>query len=202
MSHPRRNASRRSAGTELAKWLVRRTARVLEWLTAARWHAVVASAGIGAALGATVLGVYGGVEYLLVQGWPVEQARIVASVDTGTTESCGKSSAEVYRETWESANPPVSLPARFLWKEGCGAATPGEVLPVVRVVQKDGFVHVWVNPTTSGSAVARLTGIGALSGIALALLLLAVGGLPWRAQGRHHTPPTPARRGNPTLTRR
>lgn len=118
-----------------------------------------------------------------VRGWPAESARAERMVPTGHLQHCGKfNNEDVYEITWVSKNPPEGLPATFTSQEGCDAPQVGDVVTVVRVVNDDGSVHVWDDPTTSGRDVAIVlaASFGGMFALAWLTLMARIWWRRWR----------------------
>lgn len=118
-------------------------------------------------------------EWVHVRGKPVEHAEFVSWWPTGGVARCGKHEwGDVYELDWSSSDPPPGLPATFTSKRRCDHARSGEVVDVVRTVDRNGTVHVWEDPVTSPAYVGVITVGVALLGFVIGLIA-ALAQLAW-----------------------
>lgn len=93
-------------------------------------------------------------------GWPVEHATVVSSSETPEPDGhdCGAKRRRMSRDVvWRSDDPPSGLPAVFTVTNAChGVRDLGLRVRVVRVVEDDGGVHVYVDPEDSYADAAWL----------------------------------------------
>jgi hypothetical protein len=154
-----------------------------------RGRDVPLTAAVLALLLAVVVGGIAARQWWHVRGWPVESARVDAMRPTGSMQHCGKyDNVDVYAITWVSKDPPSDLPRTFTSEEGCDAPQVGDVVPVVRVVNRDGSVHVWVDPATSGKQVAIVFG-AVFGGVSVFLWVMFMMRIGWRRLRGHDDRP-------------
>lgn len=147
------------------------------------------TAGVVALLMAIAIAGIAGRQWWHVRGWPTESARVEQMVRTGHLQHCGKyNNEDVYEITWVSKNPPAGLPATFTSQEGCDAPQVGDAVTVVRVVNDDGSVHVWADPTTSGTEVV-IAFVATFGGVFVIVWLMCLVRIWWRRWRGHDDRP-------------
>lgn len=104
----------------------------------------------GAVIGAASFGLFAR-DVWETDGWPTETAELVSAPDSAPPwdNGCGKGS-DPRDFTWRSTDPPVGMPPTFRQLEECNVTVdPGDRATIVRVVESDGRVRVFINPVPS-----------------------------------------------------
>ncbi|MFS3129510.1 hypothetical protein ACLM5J_14005 [Nocardioides sp. Bht2] len=126
----------------------------------------------GLALGAFVWMV-GSCEASLAEGWPREEARVVAVKERSSFLGCGRGSGTTQRDiTWVSPGAPEGLPQRFTTKDECLDVAVGDARTVVRVIGDDGKVDIQFDPPENQAVV--LMDAVAVAGFSFVAILTAL----------------------------
>lgn len=108
---------------------------------------------------ALIIGLVSARQLSETRGWPRETAEVVAIEDPGgSADACDRAGSRREKDLiWRSDDPPPGLPATFTDPGSCLVTSVGRSSTVVRVVDNDGRVEVFVDPTASYADVARNT---------------------------------------------